>query len=112
MKFKVDGWNNFCRVFELPKSYSNEYCFGGGHATNFQMVDWFNPIQGLPMPGCDKKIWLEKVGSIEIKQVDYDELVALLNPWLILKNYVKPDHEYLVICDFGATFIFNHRIPE
>lgn len=35
MKYLVDGWNNFCRVFEIPESYPDGYLFGGGLDSQF-----------------------------------------------------------------------------
>ena len=60
--YKVDGWNNFCRVFELPNKFPNTYCFGGGVPVGFKMVDWFNPVSGLDSPAVSKEVWKEKVG--------------------------------------------------
>jgi hypothetical protein len=110
MKYQIDGWNNFCRVFELPEKFSSKFCFGGGISTNFQMVDWFNPIQGLPQPCCDKITWENKVGKIDIIEKEHQEIYDSLVPWLRKKLYIKPDRQYLVICDFGATFIFQKEV--
>lgn len=107
MKYEVDGWNNFCRVFELPIRYSSEFCFGGGIPTNFQMVDWFNPVVGLPSPAISKEEWKKRVGAIESKNIDIDELKKEMMPWLRKKVYIKGEREYLVICNFGAAFIFK-----
>lgn len=107
MKYQVDGWNNFCRVFELPVSYPSDYCFGGGHAVNFQMIDWFNPVEGIGQPAVSKEVWRKEVGEIEVKEIDLDELVAQLVPWFREKKYVKKHRSYLVICDFGCVFIFT-----
>lgn len=107
MKYEVDGWNNFCRVFELPIKYSSEFCFGGGIPTNFQMVDWFNPVQGLSTPAISKENWLKKYGKVESKIVKSDDLEKELIPWLKGKTYIKGERTYLVICDFGAAFIFK-----
>jgi len=93
MKYKVDGWNNFCRVFELPSQMPDGFCFAGGIATTFQMVDWFNPVSGIPTAGC--------------KKLNHDELIAELLPWLQKKTYLKPDRTYLVLCDFGMSFQFK-----
>ena len=65
MKYKVDGWNNFCRIFELPETYPKEYCFGGGHPVSFQMVDWFNPVPGIAQPAVTKKFGAKK--SVPLK---------------------------------------------
>ena len=61
MRYKVDGWNNFCRVFELPAEYPEDFCFGGGHPVSIQMVDWFNPVPDVSMAGCSKEVWEEEV---------------------------------------------------
>ena len=107
MKYNVDGWNNFCRVFLLPESYPEEFCFGGGHPVNFLMVDWFNPVPDIGQPAVSKEVWREKVGEIKITEIDIDELSAAIIPWLKMKQYTHPGRDYLVLCDFGAAFIFT-----
>lgn len=106
-KFKVDGWNNFCRVFELPKKFSSEFCFGGGIDTNFKMVDWFNPLD-LPQPSVSKDIWKEKVGDIETREISSSELKDHLIGFLKNKHYVKSNMTYVVIANFGASFTFTN----
>jgi hypothetical protein len=103
--FKVDGWSNFCRVFELPEKFSSEYCFGGGIDTNFKMVDWFNPLD-LPQPTVTKDIWKKVIGDIEVIEITSTELKEKLIDFLQQKKYVKPNRKYLLIANFGATFIF------
>jgi len=105
-EYTVDGWNNFCRVFEIPEKFSSEYCFGGGQPTIFQMVDWFNPVSGIGQPAVSKKVWRKEVGEIKTKKVTLDELHASLVPFLVEKAYVKTDREYIVLCDFGAVIKF------
>lgn len=107
MKYKVDGWNNFCRVFELPAQFSSEFCFGGGIPTTFQMIDWFNPVPDLGQPAVSKEVWKKKVGDIETKEIGHDELGSFLIPWLKMKHYIKQGKDYIVICDFGACFTFH-----
>lgn len=107
MKYTVDGWNNFCRIFELPEHYPQGYCFGGGKPVNFQMVDWFNPVQGIPQPAVSKEIWREKVGEIKTKETDENELRETLLPWVMKKNYLKPGRKYLILFDFGAAITFT-----
>lgn len=106
MNYKVDGWNNFCRVFELPEDYPAGYCFSGGHPVVFQMIDWFNPVPGIGQPAVSKEVWRKEVGEIEIKEITHDELYESLVPWLLEKHYVKLSREYLVLCDFGAAIRF------
>lgn len=107
MKYKVDGWNNFCRVFELPESYPKGFCFNGGHSVNFKLVDWFNPVCGIPQPTVSREVWMDKVGKIETKEIDLADLEETLVPWLQSKIYVKPCFKYLVLYDFGGATVFN-----
>ena len=105
--YTVDGWNNFCRVFEIPEKFSNQYCFGGGIPTTFKMVDWFNPVSGLDSPAVTKEVWREKVGKIESVQISSDELYFKLKDFLLNKKYVQENRFYILITDFGASFIFQ-----
>lgn len=107
MTYTVDGWNNFCRVFELPESYPEGFCFDGGHPVNFQLVDWFNPVIGLEVPAVSKEVWKEKIGDIETKEISLDELEKDLVPWLQQKIYVKPKRHYLVLYSFGGATVFK-----
>lgn len=104
--FIVDGWNNFCRVFELPTQYPNDFCFGGGISVNFQMVDWFYPVSNLPNPAVSKAVWLKEVGKIKTTEITTEELNKKLIPFLLKKQYIKKGREYLVLCDFGAAIKF------
>lgn len=106
MKYEVDMWNDFCRVFELPKKFSGEYCFGGGIPTNFQMVDWFCPV-GMGQPAVTKEVWRKEVGPIEIREINHKEYKDKLTEFLKNKIYVKEGRAYLLLTDFGMTFIFS-----
>jgi hypothetical protein len=110
MEYKVDGWNNFCRVFELPKSYPKGFCFSGGHSVAIQMVDWFYPVPQVNQPAVSKEVWRQDVGVIEITVVSDAELREKLIPFLQEKLYVKPNREYLVLTDFGAAFTFKKEV--
>ena len=96
MKYQVDGWNNFCRVFELPEDYPEGFCFCGGFPVNFQMVDWFNPVSDIGHPAVSKDVWREEFGEIEVKEITLDELRDNLFPWLIKKQYIKQSRLYLI----------------
>ena len=87
--------NNFCRVFELPEGYPKGFCFGGGKPVTFQMVDWFNPIPRRDILNDDIKEW--------------NEYIPLLKDFLESKTYVKPGRQYLVITDFGESFLFTGK---
>ena len=88
--------NNFCRVFELPERYPEGFCFGGGRPVQMQMVDWFRPwpIEGRPFGGVAPETW--------------GEVVEMLRPWLMQKNYVKPGRRYILVTDFGEALVFGH----
>jgi len=107
MDYNVDGWNNFCTVFEIPEKFPSEYCFSGGHPVTFQMVDWFNPVPGIGNPAVSKEVWRKKVGEIEVKTINIDELYETLVPWLMEKQYVRSGREYIILCDFGAVIRFK-----
>lgn len=105
-EYTVDGWNNFCRVFELPKEFPNDFCFGGGIPVRMKMVDWFQPCI-LPTPAVSKEIWIKEIGEIETQTVTEDTLKEKLLPWLKSKIYVRRHFKYLVIFDFGCSIIFT-----
>lgn len=84
--FEVDGWNNFCRIFELPEKFSSEFCFNGGIATNFQMVDWFNPVTGLSNPAVTKEVWIKEVGEIEVVEISTEQLKKDLSEFILGKS--------------------------
>ena len=107
MTYLVDGWNNFCRVFEIPESYPEGYLFGGGKPVNFLMIDWFNPVPGIGQPAVTKEVWRKEVVEIETKEISINELQESLIPWLLEKQYVKNGRDYLILCDFGAALRFS-----
>lgn len=108
-KFIVNPWNNFCRVFEIPKEYPPGFCFGGGIRTNFQMVDFFYPIPGIPQAGVTKKEWEEKVGSVseQEKEINLKDLEEKLLPFLQQKQYTKTGRQYLILYSFGGSTVFT-----
>lgn len=91
MKYIVNPWNNFCRIFELPEKYPTDYCFGGGHRVNFQLIDWFYPTE-VSQAAVSKEVWEKEVGPIKDQdvEVDHEELKAKLLPFLKKKFYIKP----------------------
>jgi len=60
----VTQLNNFCRVFELPQTFSEAYCFSGGIPTVFIMVDWFNPIPASDVSDNKIKPWSESMCQV------------------------------------------------
>jgi len=93
---KITYRTNFCRIFELPEEYPNEYCFNGGHFVPFLMVDWFSPIPFTEFP--------EYGGNGPEPWEVYEPMLLI---FLKKKQYVKPGREYLVITNFGESFVFK-----
>jgi len=83
---------NFCRVFELPLEYPEGFCFDGSKPVVMQMVDWFNP-------------WPSYYDTDEPET--WEEVVVLLRLWLEEKCYVRPGRTYILITDFGESFVFG-----
>ena len=106
MEYRIDGWNNLCNVFELPDEFSNEFCHNGGHPTNFLLIDWFY-LTNMDIAACSKEIFKKEFGEIEVREFSREGIEKMLIPFLIRKNYVKQDKKYLIICDFGAVFMFD-----
>ncbi len=71
---------NMCFVFEVPLKTAKDFCFGGGHPTNFQMVDWFG-------------------------EEEYD--AEALQRFLEKKKYIRKNRWYLVLTNFGEAFVFQ-----
>jgi|SRR3990167_7275602 len=111
MKYTVDGWNNFCSVFELPERYPSGFCFGGGIPVTVTMVDWFNPVSGMGQPAISKEQWVKKLGEFQTEEVSDDGLRESLLPWVSMKNYVKKGRTYLILCNFGASLTFKGGEP-
>lgn len=114
MNYQVTGYNNFCRVFQLPNEFPKGYCFSGGLPTTFIMVDWFNPVPELPQWSIPESKYKELVEKGEITnteghsaEINSDELQKLLTNFLVHKNYIKEGNTYLVICNFGMSFTFS-----
>lgn len=91
--FKITERNNFCRVFKLPTTYPEEFCFGGGRPVIFIMVDWLNPIQLDLKP--------EKLVSNSDMVVLRDELKEYIKE----KNYYDKASKYLIITDYNDSFL-------
>jgi hypothetical protein len=89
----INEMSNFCRVFELPDKYPSGYCFGGGFPVEFKMVDWFNPIPSDDFYDNKIKKW--------------EDYVPMIKEFLLKKLYVKSGMKYLVITDFGESFVFE-----
>jgi len=90
MNFQINGWNNFCRVFQLPDSYPDDYCFNGSISKIFKMVDWFNPIG------------MDTTGRVYRTQ---QQLFDTVGKFVLKKSYIQKGCKYLILCDFGAALV-------
>jgi len=117
MNKKVTGFNNFCRVFELPEKFSSEYCFGGGITTTFKMVDWFNPLP-LPQWAISEDQYKKLIESGDMEEspdhsAEYTESTeADLIAFIQKKKYCINGRKYLVIFNFDHVLIFTCIKPQ
>ena len=99
-KFKVTQLNNFCRVFRLPLTYPEGFCFGGGYSVSIQLVDWFNPVP--PKEGeyfCDYPIYLSCEENEELRK----RLINFIKEKIYVKEY--SNYKHFVITDYGDCFL-------
>lgn len=112
-EYFVTGFTNFCRVFEIPDAFPSGYCSGGGLSVDFKMVDWFNPVSGLPNWNISEKQYVELVERGELKKegneviINSEQLQIDLTKFLSRKAYAIHDKQYLVLCNFGFAFTFT-----
>jgi hypothetical protein len=91
MQFVVTEQNNFCRVFKVPVTIHESFCFAGPIDIKFGLVDWFNPCFLI---------------NENEKEVSEESLYNDLKPFIEKKPYYGYG-KLLVLCDFGAAFIIN-----
>lgn len=94
---------NFCRIFELPPvvTLPRSYCFGGGHIIPCKMVDWFQPIPNA-------FVRKETEGLTKVKT--WGQLKPQLIEFVMRKNYIKNQFQYILITDFGqSVYIIGKR---
>jgi hypothetical protein len=77
------------RVFKMPSEFPREYCFGGGHSTAFQLVDWFRDFDNM-MDG--------ETGRSEIAE------------FIKGKRYFKSEDAYLVLHE-RHSFTIGYSAP-
>jgi len=96
-KFIVNQSNNFMRIFRLPLEYPSDFCFGGGHPVNFQLVDWFNPVE--------MKFWERGKRDFILKGTELEEHRMRIREFIKGKMYYIVGYKYLAIADYGDTFL-------
>lgn len=99
-KFTITEMNNFCRILRLPTSYPEDYCFGGGHPVQCQLVDWFNPIP--PKDGCSFDDYPRTIEADEMETIR-----GMLRDFIREKVYVTsyPTRKFILVADYGDAFL-------
>lgn len=96
MPFHITERNNFIRIFRIPNEFPSDFCFGGGHPVNFQLLDWFNPIPQ------------EDLGSDKIKTLTEEEMQKhreAIREFIKVKNYYDPEFKFLALSDYSDVFL-------
>lgn len=102
MKFVVTELNNFGRVFRMPFDYPSDFCFGGGHPIQVQLVDWFNPV-----PPDEGEYFVKYPKTLEGEELE--KLRDRLREWLKEKVYVKANvhQKFILVTDYGDAIVVN-----
>ena len=101
--YRITEATNFLRVFRLPKAYPQGFCFNGGYACNFQLIDWFNPFS-------TQEVYADV--SITVKGDEYIGHIDMLKDFIRAKVYATSD--MLAVTDYGDAFIIkaDKEIPN
>jgi len=83
---EITSENNFVRIFRLPETLPSDYCFNGGHAVTFLLVDWFSLDPGL------------LIKTEEGRRNTIREFIK----W---KAYYNPNSKFLAITDYEEAFL-------
>lgn len=97
MKLRLTKATDFLRIFRLPTEFPTEYCFGGGHPVEFQLIDWFN-VAGGP---------LDLGKEFSRGDPDYERYIKELSDYMREKKWFDPSYTYMVLTDFGDVFLIN-----
>ena len=93
---QVTEKNNFMRIFRIPNQFPSDFCFGGGHPVNFQIVDWFNPIP-------QEELWSGKTKTLSEKELE--EYRGGIREFIKVKNYYDPEFKFLALSDYDDVFL-------
>ena len=100
MKFRVTEATNFVRIFRLPNKFPSGYCFGGGHPTSFQLVDWFNPFS-------QEDFWDNAAKDIDSGELSYIKHIQRLKEFIKEKKYFNAQCTFMALTDYGDVFLIN-----
>jgi len=98
---KVTYATNFLRVFRLPEKFPSDFCFGDGHPTNFQLVDWFNPFDQLELTNINSN------KEFNSASYEYQKHIEKLRTFIKEKKYFNSAYTYMVLTDYGDVFLVN-----
>ena len=91
----ITGNENIIRIFKLPDKFPSGFCFGGGRAVNFQMMDWFNPI---PL----EYFWDYPTKTLSAEEMD--NLRSDVRQMIKEKNYYDSKSRYIALAEYGDVF--------
>jgi len=103
MKYKVTQATNFLRVFRLPDEYPSDYCFGGGHSVEIQLLDWFNAFS-------QQDFWEKDEKEVDTTEQEYIDHIDSLKQFIKEKIYFNSNKTYMVLTDYGDSFVINPEL--
>ena len=88
VEMEITERNNFMRIFRIPHEFPSDFCFGGGHPVEFQLVDWFQPVP-----------------SEMVEDFDAEKHRGFIRDFIETKAYIKSNYQYLALADYGDVFL-------
>jgi len=89
---QITPQNNFIRIFELPETFSSDFCFGGTPCT-FIQVDWFNTVPPTTLGA-----------GVELDEQALKNLQHNISLFIMKKVYYKPHLRYIGITNYNDIF--------
>ncbi len=100
MKWTITDVTNFLRIFQLPDSFPEDFCFAGGRPSTFTLVDWFNAFP-------QEDFWGDKTKEFDSADEKYRLHIEKLKEYIKGKKYYHPEYTYMVLTDYGDVFLVN-----
>lgn len=95
-KIQITERNNFIRIFRIPNQFPSDFCFGGDHPVNFQLVDWFNPIP-------QEDLWSDKMKTLTEEELE--EYRKVIREFIKFRNYYDSEFKFLALSGYGDVFL-------
>ena len=84
---KITSENNFIRIFRLPEVLPSDFCFDGGQAVTFWLVDWFS------------------LDTDTLSKTSIEMIEEVIRKFVKGKIYYHPNFKFLAITDYGEAFL-------